>query len=138
MKLYIVTILIISFMGVAALGAMFMMPHGDHGEEVACIASLAKGNMCPKGDVFASLAFHVSAFKNFSTAVFAGSSLIFLLASIALLIFTSIAIFRLLAVPKTVLNFNTRYRYLFDFISIPPKQEFLRWFSLHENSPTTA
>lgn len=82
MKLYLTTLLIIVFSALAVFSIVAMghqgMGHSD------CLATAASGgNNCPSTDPVDYAAFHLNAFRTFSTAVFSGLLLLTLFIGLA-------------------------------------------------------
>lgn len=125
MKSAFITLLIISFVGVAVFGFISMV-FGDthHG---GCIASNQLGALCPLNDALDFVVFHLSAFKYFSTAVLVA----------VLLILLSGMIFSILPRPLDKdedddFAFSTQNG---KFPIFSKSQEITSWLSLHINSP---
>lgn len=129
MRRLLALLTIIGFSGIAVFG-VFAMNHG-HGD-IGCIAASAQGSSCPNtSNVLSFIAFHVNAFKTFSTATFGSQAIDALLIITALL---SIAV--LLSTAGLAIVPASSNRRLSDF-SVPPlKQQFTRWLAFHENSPS--
>src|SRR3989338_1693242 len=85
MKSALTTILLIGFMEIATFG-LIAMNHGNAYDHNGCIIAAAQGADCPNGtDPLSFVAFHLDAFKNFSTAVFGNNILSIFLAIVALI-----------------------------------------------------
>ncbi|MDO8430106.1 MAG: hypothetical protein Q7S73_01955 [bacterium] len=131
MKTLFAILLISAFASIAVFG-IFAMNQGEHAHN-GCIAETANGALCPdETNIFASIAFHLNTFKNFSSAT---SESFMLGALLAIFIFTSIlrAFFGFLE------NFSDKQLFSFNYFNEPDftQKEFIRsWLSLHENSPS--
>ncbi len=128
MKSAFITLLIISFVGVAVFGFISMIFGVDH--HGGCIASNRLGSLCPLNNPFIFLVFHLDAFKYFSTAVF-GAVLLILLAG---------TIFSILPKPLSGDEEDDEFIFGCSFFKsfYTFKEQFNRWLSLHTNSPTFA
>lgn len=129
MERFAVLFIVISFVAIAVFGVFMMSDHAR------CLGSFSEGIPCPKESPWAFIAFHLSAFRGFSTAVFQSS---LSLAAVALFL----AAFSLFLAQS--LFFAVR---LFHFLSRELWRIFLgarffanrnaiRWLALHELSPT--
>ena len=120
--------IVLSFIGIAVFGA-FAMAEDTENNHNGCIASTAKGASCPMENGFSSFAFHINAFKSFSTAILNGS-----LASLMLLFmaFALALVFRLIlkTFSETHQNIKIFKNHFFGFQSAV-----VHWISIHENSP---
>jgi len=128
MKFALITLLIISFVGVAVFGFVSMIFGADHNG--GCIAVNRLGSLCPINNPLIFLVFHLGAFKYFSTAVF-GAVLLFLFFGI---------VFSILPKPLNSDEEGDEFvfgRNFFESFCIFKKQ-LNRWLSLHTNSPTFA
>ena len=128
MKSVFITLLIISFVGVAVFGFISMIFGVDHNG--GCIASNRLGALCPINNPLIFLVFHLGAFKYFSTAVF-GTVLLLLLFGI---------VFSILPKPLNSDEEEDEFifgRSFFESFCIFKKQ-LNHWLSLHTNSPTFA
>ncbi|OGF90978.1 hypothetical protein A3H65_00675 [Candidatus Giovannonibacteria bacterium RIFCSPLOWO2_02_FULL_45_14] len=136
MRSVFIALLVLSFIGVAVFG-LFPMISAEHGHDV-CIAVASQRFNCQKvSDALPYIAFHLNAFRIFSTAVFGNNVANFvLLFFVSLLIVASgIGIGIYPALP-TLSKYDNRRRFFGSF-SPPFKLEFTRWLALLENSPTT-
>ena len=133
MKFAFITLLIISFVGVAVFGFVSMIFGDIHNG--GCIASSRLGAFCPFSDAFTFVVFHIDAFKYFSTAIF-----VFSLTS--LLVFLSLIAFSVLPRPLNNDEDDTftaiRIRELLRTTRIVKEMDFNSWLSLHINSPSLA
>lgn len=119
--------LIVSFIGIAVFG-VFAMSH-ESGHSQGCIAAVARGADCPN-NVLPFVAFHFDTFKSFSNAIFGNLPALFLVSFLVVGIATRIRA----ASPPT-----PSYRHLrqiFSLLSLAFNRKIVRWFALHENSPT--
>lgn len=122
---YLAIFIFLSFVGMAIFGFAGMTFDLGHGH-ASCIAVRANGTACPEsGGIFAFSAFHLSAFKKFSTAVFAAIVLLF-----------AFVMFRVLAVssvfPAPIFNLSAL---AFERLPAGRTIQLTHWLSLHENSP---
>ncbi len=139
MKSAFATLLIFSFMSIAVFG-VFAMSHGTGHESGSngCIGAMAQGTDCPKEEnTLVFLAFHLNAFRSFSTAVFSQNilSLFFLAASLLLLARTAMG--KLFA-ESVSLDCRSRLRQFFEPSGTHFQPQIIRWLALHENSPATS
>ncbi|MBI4085897.1 MAG: hypothetical protein HY433_01475 [Candidatus Liptonbacteria bacterium] len=132
----ILTILLVgSFIGVAVFG-FAGMHNGMEAHDGDCIAATAQGAGCSKqASPVDYAAFHLNAFKIFSSAAFSENFLSVLLPALAALLLIGLGFFRqfLFMPPQPILS-RHKFRNTFSF---PQKREFIRWLALHENSPAT-
>lgn len=129
MKSAFITLLIISFIGVAVFGFVSMIFGDAHGYD--CIASNRLGAFCPLNNAFDFVIFHIGAFKYFSTAIFV-FSLTLLIAALSLVAFS--------VLPRPLSNDEENDDSVFStpgakFIVLPKIRRITRWLSLHINSP---
>lgn len=131
MKSAFVTLLIVSFIGVAVFGFISMIFGDTHNG--GCIASSRLGAFCPLNNAFNFIVFHIDAFKYFSTAIFV-FSLTLLLTALAFIAFS--------VLPRPLNNeedediFSAmQTRVLPRIARIIKKIDFNNWLSLHINSP---
>ncbi len=125
MKFAFVTLLIISFVGVAVFGFLSMI--FGHMHDGGCIASNGINALCPLNNIFTFVVFHLNVFKYFSTAV----------QVVVLLIFLSGMIFSVLPRPLDKdedddFAFSWHVR---KFPILSKSKKIIRWLSLHINSP---
>jgi hypothetical protein len=132
MKFPLAYILLISFVGVALFGYTGMHT-GMQNHEGGCIAALARGTDCPKqGNLVDYLAFHLDAFKNFSTATFNDIASSLLILSLFVALVTLWALRRRNLAPPKLAYFRLKQ---FNSFHPPSQDELIGWLSLHENSP---
>lgn len=131
MKSAFITLLIISFVGVAVFGFVSMIFGDTHNG--GCIASNRLGAFCPLNNAFNFIVFHIDAFKYFSTAIFV-FSLTSLLVALSFIAFS--------VLPRPLNNeedediFSAmQTRVLPRMTRIGKKIDFNNWLSLHINSP---
>lgn len=131
MKYAFITLLIISFIGVAVFGFVSMIFGDTHNG--GCIASSRLGALCPLNNVFNFIVFHIDAFKYFSTAIFV-FNLTLLLVALSFIAFS--------VLPRPLNNeedenfFSAmRTRVLPRTTRINKKINFSSWLSFHINSP---
>lgn len=121
--LAILTILI--FTGVALVG--FAMVSEGH-PHIMCPAEQIQGGRCSFLNPLAVFTFHVQAFQGFAAAIFAASALA------AFLIFSVLpALFSIVGSDPTMRFWGL---VSVDFSAVLTDRPFLRWLSLHENSPS--
>lgn len=128
MKSAFITLLIISFVGVAVFGFVSMIFGAGHNG--GCIAANRLGALCPLNNAFTLVVFHLDAFKYFSTVVFV-FSLALLLVALSLVVFS--------VLPRPLSN-DEDDDYIFSiqigkFPTLLKSKEITRWLSLHINSP---
>ena len=139
MKSVLITLLMISFLGLSVF-SILAMGHDNGHFHGGCIASLVEGVVCNGiKNVKEFLNFHVNAFKSFSEAVFNYFGFAGFL-GLAVLILGMLIFSFLNAIPKTVLDLcadhTARFRkYFRDHKTCLNFIEFLGWLALHENSP---
>ncbi len=129
MERFGVLFLVISFVAVAVFGVFAMSDH------TRCLGSFSEGIPCPKESPWAFIAFHLSAFRGFSTAVFQSSLLldaaalffaVFLLFLVRSLFFSA-RLYRLLSRESERIFLGARFF---------ANRNTIRWTALHELSPT--
>ena len=128
MKSAFITLLIISFIGVAVFGFVSMIFGDMHNG--GCIASNQLGAFCPLNSVFDFVVFHIGAFKYFSTAIFV-FSLTLLLVALSFIIFS--------VLPRP-LNNDEDEDFVFGvqrgkFPMLLKNKEIIRWLLLRIKSP---
>lgn len=134
MKYLLTIILLLCFVSIAVF-SIFSMHAGmqDHGG--GCIAAIIQGTGCPnQGSLADYLAFHLNAFKNFSTAPFMNSASSLLILFLLVIGIASGALRGNLAPPKFTYYQIRRS----DSFSPPSQRGLLCWLALHENSPATS
>ena len=134
MKVVFTTLLAASFVGVAIFGVFGM--HTDmQNHDGGCALAQSQGTNCPKQvSPIDYIIFHLGAFRSVSTATFSDG----LFASLVLLSLLIVGIgLGMLSGNAFLLKLSSSYyRYGPELFISPPKSRFLRWTSLHENSPT--
>ena len=133
MKSSLTILLVSSFIGIAAFGFVGMH-RGMQAHDGDCIAATVQGAGCPKQASPADYAaFHLDAFKIFSSAAFSENFLSVLLLAFTALFLIGLGFFRqfLFRPPQPILS-RHKFRNTFSF---PQKRELARWLALHENSP---
>ncbi len=134
MKILLISLLMLFFLGISILSFVAMYHNNSHGDEL-CVTKTANGLDCP-ANPFAFADFHLNLFRGFSSAYFGN----FLNTYLALITFLLLGfIFNLLR-PNSLSAGRTRH-YPFEsffesFIPLTESQT-SRWFSLHENSPSS-
>ena len=134
MKVLLISLLILSFLGISVLSFVAMYHNNSHEDEL-CVTKTASGLDCPANPfVFAD--FHLNLIRGFSSAHFGN----FLDTYLALIAFLLLGLIFNLFRPNLLSAGRTR-RYQFEhfFESFTPlaQSQTSRWFSLHENSPTS-
>lgn len=134
MKRASTVIIIGAFLAVAVFSVFAMNHGGEHGH--GCIAAIAQGVAdCPnQANPFAFLAFHLDAFKSFSTATVGfplASALLVALALILVSFFT--LFFKDIAPASSRLARRGKQQESFEF---PFCLQLNHWLALHENSPS--
>lgn len=131
MKFWFTIAIVASFLGIAVFG-VFAMSHGGHAFG-GCVAATASGVPCPtENNALASALFHLSAFKNFSTA-----ALIDLAARFLLFVFSLLCgLYAHICFRRNVLS-KQAYFASSSGGQIPAVGDSLHWLALHENSPNT-
>ena len=134
MKSVFTVVVIGSFLAIAVFGVFAMNHGGEH--SYGCLAATARGVAdCPnQANPFAFLAFHLDAFKSFSTAT-VGSPLASALLVMLALIFASFLtlFFKDTAPVPSRLQVHRRKRQ--ESFGFPFRLQLNRWLALHENSP---
>jgi len=133
MKVLLITLLLISFLGVSAL-AFVTMYHDSSYRYGNCATEMATGLDCP-ANPFAFADFHLNLLKVFSSAPLG----VFFNTYLALLAFLFFGfIFNLFG--HNSLNIgkirHTEFKRFFELQPSIFHSKSLYWFSLHENSPT--
>ena len=135
MKLALTTILLVGFVGIVVFG-LITMNHRNAYDHNGCILATTQGADCSKvTDSLSFVAFHLDAFKNFSTAVFSNNILSIFLAIVALISLVGFGISLRVNVQHSQLNFFSRRRRFLESFCPPFQKELTRWLALHENSP---
>lgn len=128
--------MLIVFIGLATFGfGAFGMHTGMQSHDGGCVAATTQGVDCPnQSNPTDYFSFHLNAFKDFSTATPGGNVLMFVFALTLLVVWAILKIFvDNPTFPKLGLAHSRRFRW--EFFKSSPKREFIRWLSLHENSP---
>lgn len=121
---YLTLLIFLSFIGMAVFGFAGMVFDLSHGHS-SCIAIALKGNECPENP-FAFSVFHIEALKTFSIAVLA-----------AMAVFLTIGLFNLFSViPVLPAKPSNSLSFIFEKGFTDRDRRLIRWFSLHENSPS--
>ena len=122
-------LLVISFTAVAVFGVFLMSDHAR------CLGSFSEGIPCPSENPLAFIAFPLSAFRGFSTAVFQSS---LSLAAVALFL-AAFLLFLVQSLFFAVRPFSFLFRGLrgiFLGARFSARRKNIRWTALHELSPT--
>lgn len=137
MKTALTIFLITGFLGIAVFG-VFAMNHGAGHSHSGCIAATAQGTDCPKEEnAFQFLAFHLDAFRSFSTATFGDNLAGALLLLIALILTITVGVITSIYLTPPALATNYHRRQFLESYSFPFQRELTHWLALHENSPAT-
>ena len=131
MKSLLASIAFASFIGIAVFG-IFSMHMDMQNHDGGCIAATAQGTDCPRQlNPLEYLAFHLDAFRNFSTATFSSVTALLSILSLFVIGIAVTASLENLALPKL------KYSWLERSASFSPpyQHKLLRWLALHENSP---
>ena len=124
---FLVNFILIGFISIAVFG--FLAMGHDAASRGACLAMTFNRSACPAG-VFEMISFYSNAFKNFSLATISlGLNLAILAATLMLALFA--AFFS--PVASYASPILRRVEFLAPLVS---RQDFIRWLSLHENSPS--
>lgn len=136
-------LLMMGFIGISVFGTFGMHTQADmnmRGHDMPasnCIGTTAQGVACPEqANPIDFAAFHIDAFKRFSTATFGESVITGLSLAFASLVFMGLAFFFPHRFDPLQLAFYRHHR-SGDSFSPPQEREYLRWLALHENSPAT-
>ncbi|OGZ54741.1 MAG: hypothetical protein A3B25_01635 [Candidatus Ryanbacteria bacterium RIFCSPLOWO2_01_FULL_48_26] len=135
MKLVFTVFVMGSFFSIAVFGIFAMNHGGEHSH--GCIAVAAQGVAdCPnQATPIAFLAFHLDAFKSFSTATIGTSFASPLLVAFALILAALFVLFFSAAAPAfSRLQAYRRKRH--ESFELPFHLQLNRWLALHENSPS--
>ena len=122
-------LLAISFIAIAVFGVFLMCDHAR------CLGSFSEGIPFPSENPLAFIAFHLSAFRGFSTAVFQSS---LSLAAVALFL-AAFLLFLVQSLFFAVRPFSFLFRGLrgiFLGARFSARRKNIRWTALHELSPT--
>ncbi len=128
-------LLIISFLALAAFGAL-VMGHGQIHDRILCLASVMQASGCPKEVVSAaSFSFHLGAFNAFFTAVF-GNNLIGLTnALLAFIIAMGLVLIFRQSTDFAASVFEQNCRRLAESFVFPFNRPVIHWLALREHSP---
>jgi len=131
MRIFLITIFIIGFVGIATLG-IFGMHIGMQNHNGDCIATTAQGTDCPEqSSLVDCLIFRLNAFKNFSIAIVSNSTTLFL---VLFLLVVGTVLGSLLE--NQALSQRAYFRPKNSDLFRPSAQhELFHWLALHENSP---
>lgn len=133
MKSLFTTIVLAIFIGIAMFG-IFGIHIGMKNHRGGCITATAQGTDCPKqSNLVDYLAFHIDAFKNFSTATFSDTAASLLILSLLVFVIAFGAWLEDMAPPQF-----SYHRLKIPCSFKPPQYELLCWLALHENSPSAA
>jgi hypothetical protein len=126
---------IFSFAAIAVFGVFAMNHGGEHSH--GCIAATAQGVAdCPnQANPFAFLAFHLDAFKSFSTATVGSLLASALLVALALIFVSFLALFFKDTAPL-LSRLQTHQRKRQESFEFPFRLQLNHWLALHENSPS--
>ena len=137
MKILLTVLVIVGFSGIAVFGVWMMGDHGLNHDLGGCIAALQREANCSAfmGSL-GFVAFHLDAFKVFSSAHFSVATAMVLAVFIAALVFYTVSGGRLFNFRFSKSTLSSAIAYSADrgfYTSL--EQNFNNWFSLHENSP---
>ncbi|OHB22846.1 MAG: hypothetical protein A2939_03500 [Parcubacteria group bacterium RIFCSPLOWO2_01_FULL_48_18] len=136
MKSAFATLVIGAFLAVTIFG-VFAMNHGSGHSHNGCIAAIVQGVDCPKEDnALSSIAFHINAFRGFSTATFNDNLASALLLFIALALTIVIGVIASVHPAQPICAANCHRGRFLKLYSFPLQQELVHWLTLHENSPS--
>ncbi len=135
MRLFLISIFILSFGAISLLSA-FSMHHMDAQGHSSCLAALSRGMSCfEANNPFAVANSHIEAFKGFSRATI-GGGIVFLL--IGLLLAAAINSRRLSDHEYLSNILPSYFKEFFEVRGFPRDLILVKWLSLHENSPSLA
>ena len=138
MRITLTLFLITGFIGVAVFG-VFAMNHGSEHGHGGCIAATAQGIDCLKYEgVLSLIAFHLDAFRSFSTATFGDNIAHILLSLIALMSVIAIGIIARIHLSHLPRATYYRHRQFLNSDYFPSQRKFIRWLAFRENSPSMA
>lgn len=131
MKILLISLLILSFLGISILSFVAMY-HGSSHENGLCITETATGFDCP-ANPFAFADFHLSLFRGFSSAYLGN----FFNTYLALLAFLLFGLFFEFFERYSLTGKSKHYQFKGFFKSFTPlvQSKNYYWISLHENSP---
>ncbi len=134
MKYLLITVLVVSFVGIGTLGFAGMSHSNSQNYDNGCIWAISQGTDCPKqGNSIDYLASHFNAFKNFSSAAFGTLATTLLLLSLFIVGTTFSLLSGNLVSPK--LNLSHHWLKRLDSLRLLSQYRLIHWLSLHENSP---
>jgi hypothetical protein len=130
-------LVIFSFIFIAVFGFLAMNHTSGH-KHFGCIAALSRAADCPQGSagLLDFAIFHINAFKNFSTVVFAENFSATFLICYWLLFIALMAAGRGVGPTDSKSDFSFYYLRFQRVFGPPLKRKLISWISLHENSPT--
>jgi len=133
MKVLLISLLILSFLGISALSFVAMYHSGSHGDEL-CVTKTTNGLDCP-ANPFAFADFHLNLLRGFSNAHL-GEFINIFLALITFLLFGLVFnIFKQNSLQIDRLRLPRSGRTPESFTPLS-ESKICHWQSLHENSPT--
>lgn len=123
---FLVKLLLVGFIGIAVFGFLAMGHSADF--KGKCLASVVNRSICPV-NMADAVNFYLSAFKSFSLAVLSFGLNLMALAAV----FAAVLCF---VIFSPLFNFNS-FSFSKSVFAAPAniKRNFLRWLSLHEQSP---
>lgn len=134
MKSVFISILIISFVGIALFG-IFSMHVDMQNHDGRCIAPSIQGTDCPKqSNSLIYITFHLDAFRGLSTLALGNNFFASLLAITMFLVGVGLAFLFNNIVKKKSSTKHYNYKKYRSFKS-PAEKQLLNWLALHENSP---
>ena len=135
MKSLFATILLVSFVGVAAFGFVGMYHNNSGNHDNGCIWATSQGAGCPKqNNSIDYLTLHLNAFKDFATVTFGHIAASLLILSLFVAVVVSGILLKNLAPSKLSLAYHRLKQS--DSFRPPSQYKLIRWLSLHENSPS--
>lgn len=137
MKSLFTVVVLVSFIGVAVFGLVGMYHNNSQNHNSDCIWATSQSADCPKqSNLIGYLTLHLNAFKDFATVTFGHIATSLLVLSLFVIGAIFGILLKNLALPKLSLAYH-RLKWL-DSFRPPSLYKFIRWLSLHENSPSTA
>ncbi len=130
MNKFLVNFILFGFIAIAVFGFLAM----GHNAEMrgGCLAAAVNRSACPAG-MYEMISFYLNAFKSFSLAVFSA-----VLNFAVLAVLFTVAIYLTASAADIYVNkdfsFSVLSRWFAAAVRFPEK--YLRWLSLHENSPS--
>ena len=135
MKVLLISLLILSFLGISALAFVTMYHSGSYGINKRCATEMATGLDCP-ANPFAFADFHLNLFRGFSSAYFGDffNTYLALITFLLLGFIFNIFGYGFLSVSRMRHCYFERF---FESFTPLVESKASHWLSLHENSPAT-